>query len=68
MPQIMIRCPKFGRAISTGLQTEKIKFESLAGIKLSVVCPACGKIHRWRQSDAWIEASESDQPFDGSQT
>jgi hypothetical protein len=61
MPQILIRCPKFGRAIATGLQTEKIKFESLAGIQFSVVCPACGKIHRWRQRDAWIAGTENDE-------
>jgi hypothetical protein len=65
MPQILIRCPKFGRAIATGLQTEKIKFDSLAGIQFSVVCPACGKIHRWRQHDAWIVGTENDQLPDG---
>jgi hypothetical protein len=60
-PQILIRCPKFGRAIATGLQTEKVKFASLGGIQFSVVCSACGKIHRWRQRDAWIAGAENDE-------
>jgi hypothetical protein len=62
MPQILIRCPKFGRAIPTGLQTETIKFESLAGIPFSVVCPIYGQIHRWKQGDAWIEGPERTAP------
>jgi hypothetical protein len=35
--------------------TEKVKFEALAGIQFSMVCPACGTIHRWKQATAWIE-------------
>ena len=55
MPEIMIRCPNFGRIVPTGLTTEKIKLSSLSGrFKLRVLCPACLKIHRWGQKEAWI--------------
>ena len=55
MPQILIRCPQFGRSVPTGLVTEKIKFESLSGIQFALLCPACGRIHRWKRQNAWIE-------------
>jgi len=56
MPSILIRCTKFGKAVPTGLDTNKIDFEALAGIQFSMVCPACGKIHRWKKSKAWVES------------
>ncbi len=31
MPKIMIRCPTVGKAVPTGLTTEKIKFEVTGG-------------------------------------
>jgi hypothetical protein len=58
VPSILIRCRETGNAVSTGLTTEKVNFASLAGIQFSVVCSACGKIHRWKQRDAWVEGGE----------
>jgi hypothetical protein len=54
MPEIMIRCPVFGRAVPTGLTTEKIRFDSLSGIVMSLRCPDCFKLHKWEHKDAWI--------------
>ena len=54
MPDIVIRCPNLGRVVPTGLTTEKIKLSSLSGIKLRLQCPACLKIHKWSQKEAWI--------------
>ena len=39
----------------TGLVTEKIKFDSLSGIQFALLCPACGRIHRWKRQNAWVE-------------
>jgi hypothetical protein len=61
MPNILIRCPVFGRTVPTGLSTEKVKFDSLAGIQFSMVCPACGRTHRWKQPKAWIEDRTENQ-------
>ena len=33
----------------TGLTTEKIKFESLAGVTIPRQCPACLKVHKWEK-------------------
>jgi hypothetical protein len=56
MPDILIKCRETGRAVPTGLSTEKVDFGSLNGIQFSMVCPACGKIHRWKHRDAWVES------------
>jgi len=38
-----------------------IVFESLSSyIEVPFRCPACRKIHRWKQKDAWV-----DQRFNG---
>jgi hypothetical protein len=57
MPDIMIRCPTFGRAVSTGLSTETIVLDSLGDLTLTMRCPACMKIHKWQRTDAWVDKS-----------
>ena len=52
MPKIMVRCPTFGTAVPTGLTM--IKLDTLQ-IMLTLRCPACKKIHKWKQKDAWVE-------------
>jgi RNase P subunit RPR2 len=65
MPRILIRCRTFGKPVPTGLMTEKIRFDSLGGMQFSIICPTCGKIHRWKKRDAWIEiAAEGVEPAD----
>jgi hypothetical protein len=54
MPEIMIRCPNLGRIVPTGLTTEQIKLSLLSDLKLRLRCPACLKLHKWGQKDAWI--------------
>jgi hypothetical protein len=58
MPDIMIRCPVFGRAVPTGLTTEAIKFASLSDITVPMRCPACLRIHKWEQKDAWVDGND----------
>jgi hypothetical protein len=58
MPRIMISCPTVGTAVPTGLTTEKIKFESLAGVRIPLKCPACSKLHKWEKKEAWVEKKE----------
>ena len=55
MPKIMIRCPTVGVAVTTGLTTEQIKFESLSGVTIPLRCPACLKLHRWEKKEAWVD-------------
>ena len=58
MPNIVIRCPVFGRTVPTGLKTETVIFESLpSDLALEVRCPICRKLHRWKPRDAWVETT-----------
>jgi hypothetical protein len=59
MPKIMILCPTVRKAVPTGLTTEKIKFDSLAGITIPLQCPACLKIHKWEKEEAWVDGNRS---------
>jgi hypothetical protein len=54
MPRIMISCPTRQEAVPTGLTTDIIKLNTL-DIPLTMRCPACDRIHRWKQKNAWIE-------------
>jgi len=57
MARILIRCPTFDKSVPTGLTTNMIKLDAL-DITLTVRCPACHKIHKWKQKDAWIERQD----------
>ena len=54
MAHILVRCPKTGQEVSTGLKTEWVMFETLPGIQMPLTCPACGETHNWRPKNAWI--------------
>ena len=61
MADILTSCPILRVRVKTGLTTETIVFESLSSyIEVPFRCPACRKIHRWKQKDAWV-----DQRFNG---
>ena len=62
MANIMIRCPTFNTAVSTGLTTDVIKLDTL-DITLSLRCPTCGKLHQWKQKDAWVEGEGGNGKF-----
>jgi hypothetical protein len=47
--------------VPTGLTTEKIKFDSLTGIKMPLECPACHRQHHWQRKDAWVEKEKQDE-------
>ena len=49
--------PDSRSAVPTGLTTDIIILDTL-DITLTVRCPACNKIYKWKQKDAWIEGQE----------
>jgi hypothetical protein len=59
MADILVRCSKTGKEVSTGLKTEWVMFETLPGIQMPLTCPACGETHNWRPKDAWISNHNS---------
>jgi len=58
MRDIVILCPKLGKPVATGLTTKMIVLDAL-DITLSLRCPGCGKIHRWKQKDAWVDEEDA---------
>ena len=55
MSMITTRCPRTGREIPTGIETDPDSFEKIPDIPAKVRCPACGDEHEWRKSQAWLE-------------
>jgi hypothetical protein len=54
MPDILIRCLIFNLPVRTGYTTEMIILDSLY-FELTMRCPACKTIHRWKRADAWVD-------------
>jgi endogenous inhibitor of DNA gyrase (YacG/DUF329 family) len=52
---IMIKCPVTGRDVSTGIET--IGIEELPAVTAKMVCPACGRVHDWIKTNAWLADS-----------
>ena len=62
MPQILTHCPELKKSVSTRLSTEQIKFDPLSGMQFLLICPACGKIHRWKHSRLGYRANQTSRP------
>ena len=58
MGMIMIRCPKTGRAISTGRFVAPAIFRSTPVFFSQTHCPLCHVMHEWFAKDAWVCDSE----------
>ncbi len=54
MSMLMIRCPKTGRAISTGREVEIAVFRSTPVFFGRTYCPLCRVMHEWFAQDAWV--------------
>lgn len=56
MPSVMIKCPKTGKAVATGVAMDKRGFESaeLTGNTFGP-CPACNESHTWDKKGAWLK-------------
>ena len=54
MSMIITRCPWTGQEIATGIDTDPSSFKCLPDIPADVHCPACGRQHPWRKSQAWL--------------
>ena len=62
MPIVLIKCPRTGQRISTGIEAASL--ESLPGGPAPAHCPFCGKDHFWAKGDAVLVARDrwSDAP------
>ena len=55
MGTVMINCPATGRAIPTGIETERSLFACTPVFFSDTYCPHCEAHHRWFARDAWVD-------------
>ena len=55
-PQLMIRCPKTGRVIPTGIAIDPASFVTSGMENNSTRCPACGEAHLWSKENTFWES------------
>ncbi len=53
----MIRCPKTGKPLPTGIAADQSSFDSSQFVDNSVNCPHCGGTHTWNKPDAFFSES-----------
>jgi hypothetical protein len=64
MGELMIRCPKTGKPVTTGIHMERARFSAMPVFFSTSYCASCGGLHEWFARDAWMceagaEAKES---------
>jgi hypothetical protein len=62
MGELMIRCPKTGKAVTTGIYMERARFRSMPVFFNRSFCPSCGTSHEWFARDAWDTTDRSNTP------
>lgn len=67
MGMIMIRCPRTGASIPTGVAMTMARFRAASLSANEVVCSSCDGMHFWSKKDAWVrEGSDGRRPLNGS--
>ena len=51
---VMIRCPKTGREISTGMEADATSFSATPVFFARSYCPICRTEHEWFAKEAWV--------------
>ncbi|MGF6308752.1 hypothetical protein ABIB82_002389 [Bradyrhizobium sp. i1.8.4] len=54
MGVIMIRCPRTGRAITTGMKADRETFRCSAVFFSRTYCTICRTNHEWFAKEAWV--------------
>lgn len=60
MGMLMIKCPQTGRAIATGIKSDRDSFLRSTVFFARTPCPICRTDHGWFAPEAWVQ--ESDAP------
>ena len=55
MGNLMIKCPKTGCEISTGIQMDRSTFQSMPVFFARTLCPICQTQHEWFARAAWVQ-------------
>ena len=64
MGTVMVRCPRTGRDIPTGIVADRRCFEATPVFFARVLCPICQAEHEWFAKDAWISEPDPASPGD----
>jgi hypothetical protein len=54
MDVVMIKCPRTGKHIRTGMVADPESFASTPVFFARVFCPICRVEHEWFAKDAWV--------------
>jgi len=54
MGVVMIKCPETGRAIPTGMKTDRETFRCSAVFFARTYCTICRISHEWFAKEAWV--------------
>ena len=54
MAMLMIKCPRTGQVISTGIETDPYSTEPIPRVLVHTPCPYCGTDHAWWPNQAWL--------------
>jgi hypothetical protein len=58
MGAVMIKCPRTGQHIRTGMVADRSSFASTPVFFARVLCPLCRAEHEWFAKEAWVCESE----------
>jgi hypothetical protein len=64
MGVVMIKCPKTGREISTGITADRVRFNATPVFFANTYCPICRTTHEWFAKDAWVCEPSAPQQTD----
>jgi hypothetical protein len=54
MGMVMVKCPQTGRAIPTGIETDRESFARRPVFYSRTRCPSCRIDHNWFAQEAWV--------------
>jgi len=57
MGMVMVKCPLTGRAIPTGIETDRESFQRSTVFFARTRCPICRTDHAWFAREAWVRES-----------
>jgi hypothetical protein len=55
MGMVMIKCPQSGRAIPTGIKTDRESFLRTIVFFRRTHCPICQADHAWFAQEGWVD-------------
>jgi hypothetical protein len=55
MSMVMVKCPQTGRAIPTGIKTDRESFGRTPVFFARTSCPICHIDHTWFAREAWVD-------------